>query len=660
MKRQIYFFVAIQSLCLFSPAAHAADTISIRNLGEVDSLTLIHHASYWLDEKNRVKWPEISHQLFTTRQPTPWQKPDYENYKNTIWLKWIIKNEMADSIPLLIVFYRNAFFKELIVERNHDTSRYQPNYFFSPVSKVKRKNVSIAIAPGESMTLWLRAADPYGNLFEENIYLTTTQHYQQFLDRIFDKAYSTNIFKLIFLAIVAFITAHTLAQYFIRRRREFIFYAFYSTSVFLLFLQQLEMSLSYDFVFSFFPYVQRYSNILLSILVYYTYLRFARQFVDFSAFVPWFYKTIIWTERFLVFMAVADIFCSVQGRYTIAGELFFIDRVVVLLVSFIGIFILLSAGKKVLYFFAIGSLLLVIGSLLAMIYTFFPGQSPVFRDDAMRYMQIGIILELLCFTSGLSYKSSLIEVEKQRTQQQLIGQLEENRRLQEELNVHLEERVQEQTVKIIAQQKQLEKEKQDQLTVEFKKKLTEMELQVLKAQLNPHFYFNTLNNLYGLTIIDPKKAPDAILKLSDIMEYIIYDCKNEKVLLGKELKFISSYIELERLRYEDNASISLHVTGGGDGQFISPLLLIQFVENAFKHGMEQNKTNSYMQVDISVDNGLLFFKAINSVRQKPGSNHGLGLSNVQKRLQMLYPGKHHLLIDRSANEFTVELQLELS
>ena len=213
---------------------------------------------------------------------------------------------------------------------------------------------------------------------------------------------------------------------------------------------------------------------------------------------------------------------------------------------------------------------------------------------------------------------------------------------------------------ILAQQELLEKEKEQQLTLEFRKKLTEMELQVLKSQLNPHFYFNTLNNLYGLTIIDSKKAPNAILKLSDIMEYVIYDCKSEKVPLEKELKFISSYMELEKLRYEDTTNILLTLQGNSEEKFISPLLLIQFIENAFKHGMEQNKSDCYLQVDIVVENSHLIYRSVNSMKEKIINSNGVGLSNVQKRLKMLYPNQHHLSIDENGSEFKVELYLELS
>lgn len=281
------------------------------------------------------------------------------------------------------------------------------------------------------------------------------------------------------------------------------------------------------------------------------------------------------------------------------------------------------------------------------------------RLDPIVYMQFGMVMELVCFTLGLSYKTSLIEKEKIETQQQLIRQLEENRKLQDELTNKLESRVQEQTSHILTQQQELEKEKEQQLTLGFQKKLTEMELKLLKSQLNPHFYFNTLNNLYGLSMIAPKKAPGAILKLSDIMEYVIYDCKSEKVPLEKELKFITSYIDLEKLRYDEEAAIQLTIGGKCDGHLISPLLLIQFIENAFKHGMEENKPASFLSINIQVENGWLFYHSLNSIKNHQRFHAGVGLENVKKRLDILYNGQHELAINKEMDMYEVNLRLHL-
>ena len=160
-------------------------------------------------------------------------------------------------------------------------------------------------------------------------------------------------------------------------------------------------------------------------------------------------------------------------------------------------------------------------------------------------------------------------------------------------------------------------------------------------------------------MIATKKAPDAILKLSDIMEYVIYDCRNDKVALSKELKFLQSYVELEKLRYDEGARISMLVSGKPDSRSISPMLLIQFVENAFKHGIEKEKANSFLHISISVQNGSLEYESTNSIHGQTGKNGGIGLTNVRKRLDLLYPQKHDLQVIPGDNEFRVRLKLTL-
>lgn len=657
------FFITLTFLIVagWVRQAIAADSIVVHSLNDISNIPVMDNAAYLVDESNTLDWRTALQRPFSTRNNLgKYINSTYGHRRVTLWLRLTVFNNMRDSLRLMLLFHRYAYFKELIILKPADTLIKRPNYFFTKETKQSRKNITTPLVPGEQVTYLIRLYNPYANAYEQEFLLTNREAYLAARGNTYHQAFSNYIFKVMFLAVVVFITLHTLAQYFIRRRKEFLFYAFYSTSVFLFFLYRLEHSVYYDVLFSHFPYVYKFCNNLLSYIVYYLYFRFAREFVNFEALAPWFHNVIIWTERTLLVMFAVDLACStLLNNYELREMIFTALRIVLLLISFVGIYLLLRSGRKVLYFFGIGSLLLIIGSLLAMIFTFYPDANP-YPFEGIRYMQYGIVLELLCFTSGLSYKSHLIEVEKQNTQQELIYQLEENHRLQEELNMKLEARVNEQTAQILEQQHELEKEREQQLTLQFTKKITEMELQLLKSQLNPHFYFNTLNNLYGLSMIAPKKAPDAILKLSDIMEYVIYDCRNDKVSLKKELRFIRSYIELERLRYEDNANIRLNVSGEPGNRFISPLLLIQFIENAFKHGMEQHKADSYLHIDISMSNGTLHYQSVNSIRETPQHEGGVGLSNVRKRLEILYPGKHDLNIRADNKEYIVSLNLQLS
>lgn len=184
------------------------------------------------------------------------------------------------------------------------------------------------------------------------------------------------------------------------------------------------------------------------------------------------------------------------------------------------------------------------------------------------------------------------------------------------------------------------------------------ELDTLRLQINPHFYFNTLNNLYGLALEKSSRTAEAILKLSNIMEYVIYDCRSEKVLLDKEVNFIESYIQLERLRYEENIHISFENHINSNSFSIAPMLLIPFVENAFKHGSETINGSFCVSIKTKIENNYLFFLVRNSSKH-PTNRGGIGLDNVRKRLNFLYPGKYQLDIDNANEVFEVKLSIQL-
>jgi sensor histidine kinase YesM len=187
----------------------------------------------------------------------------------------------------------------------------------------------------------------------------------------------------------------------------------------------------------------------------------------------------------------------------------------------------------------------------------------------------------------------------------------------------------------------------------------DMQLNLLKQQLSPHFYFNTLNNLYGLARSNSPKLTEALSQLSNIMQYVIVDCNQPKVLLSQEVNFLQSYIALEKLRYEQNTVIDMRVEGTPNGQNILPLMLIQFVENAFKHGMKEKSEQNWMKVNMKIDNDKLLFSVNNSYYEMETSR-GIGITSVQHRLDLQYEGKYDMRMEHTRNHFSVTLKLDLS
>lgn len=195
---------------------------------------------------------------------------------------------------------------------------------------------------------------------------------------------------------------------------------------------------------------------------------------------------------------------------------------------------------------------------------------------------------------------------------------------------------------------------------EMERQKLEVELQSLKSQINPHFLFNTLNNIYALALDESAKTPDMILKLSDLMRYIIYDCRSTKVKLSKEIEFIRNYIALEQLRLDGKIRVDFNVEIENEIE-LPPLIFVNFLENAFKHATKTE--GSFILLKISVNNyGDLIFTVENSKEedssQEMSEYSGVGLENVKKRLMLLFPHRHELNIQNFSNKFSVNLKLK--
>ncbi|MBL7805805.1 MAG: histidine kinase [Saprospiraceae bacterium] len=192
------------------------------------------------------------------------------------------------------------------------------------------------------------------------------------------------------------------------------------------------------------------------------------------------------------------------------------------------------------------------------------------------------------------------------------------------------------------------------------------ELRFLKSQINPHFLFNTLNNLYALTLKKSDKAPEIVLKLSEIMRYMLYECNEKRVLLSKEIQYIHNYLDLERLRQTGNADIRFETEGHISDQMVAPLLFVPFLENSFKHGLNHYvQGGGFVRARLSVSGEDLEFYIENSKtehapRQEHPRSGGIGLANVRQRLNLLYPDQHDLSVDDAPHRFAVTLHLKMT
>ncbi len=189
------------------------------------------------------------------------------------------------------------------------------------------------------------------------------------------------------------------------------------------------------------------------------------------------------------------------------------------------------------------------------------------------------------------------------------------------------------------------------------------ELSFLKAQINPHFLFNTLNNIYSLSLKKSDHAPEAIIILSDMMRYVLNDAQRDTVDLDMEIDYVSKYIELQKLRLTDMVTIEYEVSGQPDGLVIAPLILMPFIENAFKFGISTDE-HCIIQISITIADGRLHLLVSNGLFSKDNQvehSSGIGIVNARRRLELLYPDKHDLKIKPNKdNKYTVHLDINLS
>lgn len=199
---------------------------------------------------------------------------------------------------------------------------------------------------------------------------------------------------------------------------------------------------------------------------------------------------------------------------------------------------------------------------------------------------------------------------------------------------------------------------------DLKAMVIETELQHLRSQINPHFLFNNLNTIYSYALDQSPKAPEIILELSSVLRYMLYECGENYVPLSKEKEQLIHFIHLNAHQIEGRGTIQSTISSNAKDFMIAPLILIVFIENAFKHSISSLQNNISISIELNVsEDGLLTFVCKNNYSDQSNTadlGNGIGLQNVKKRLDLLYPNKHHLEIDKTDGLFTVKLKLDLN
>lgn len=201
--------------------------------------------------------------------------------------------------------------------------------------------------------------------------------------------------------------------------------------------------------------------------------------------------------------------------------------------------------------------------------------------------------------------------------------------------------------------------RQTQELAELEKEKSATELSFLKQQINPHFFFNTLNNLYALSLTKDKQTPEVILQLSELMRYVIYKGKEEFVYLHEEIKYIEDYLDLQKIRLHKKLDLIFEKNIIDANLKIPPLMFITLIENAFKHGIEPSEKECFLHIKLKTTQDALIFICENSLEEVPKESKGIGLSNLKRRLELRFPNQHEIEVERKENCYKVILKIEL-
>lgn len=197
--------------------------------------------------------------------------------------------------------------------------------------------------------------------------------------------------------------------------------------------------------------------------------------------------------------------------------------------------------------------------------------------------------------------------------------------------------------------------------IQLKSEKLKAEMDFLKSQINPHFLFNALNNIYTLSVIKSDNTPDNLLKLSGMLRYMLYDCKEDRMPLKKEIEYIDNFIDLNKLKDSRGLNIELNIDRSQPELMVAPLIFIPFIENAFKHSKIEDLEKGWIKIDLSIKNGTIFFNVKNSIPETTftkDSVGGIGLKNVKRQLELVYPDRHELLINKTDAIFEVALKID--
>ena len=560
-----------------------------------------------IDETGTLTLDDVRDRSFVPFEPLSlFINEGFKNYDISYWLKFRLSNKMMEQDLSLLFFtgqYDNIDFYTIDGRGTIDKQigGLTTNFNKRPLS-INPYYFPIRLSANEEMQVYVRINTLYR---KRDITLQPQLLEPDFVENHLNQNQSIKniyMFNAAFLGALLIMFFFTLFQYFQNRDQAYCFYSAYLLCFFFYFLHRFEIYPDVNVLFTYYADYFYGLETSLSMLSYIMYYQFARTFLSLKTMHTKLDKVLKGAIYFLFGYILLDFVVSyILADVSLGNQLYYVVRTFIIIpVSLYSFYVTIQIKDKLFRYFVGGSFFLLLGGVTAMVSSMiFETYGTHIWDRPISYFQIGVFLELLCFSLGLGYKTYQSQKEKERAQTKFISQLEQNELLQRKLNEELEKEVNIRTTEILEKSKELEKQHEDRLKAEYNQRLAEVELKALQGQMNPHFLFNSLNSIKHFILTNDKfAAADYLTNFAKLVRLILNNSKRKTISLQQELESLRLYLEMEQMRFPQKFEFEIKLAKGlnSDTIEIPPLILQPYVENAIWHGLMHKNGSGLIKI----------------------------------------------------------------
>ena len=549
---------------------------------------------------------DFSYLIFSDR------KPSSVSRDSAIFLRFYVHNDLNTAQTIYIHLNHNEYWE--MVDKD-DAGKamlahagYLENHSWLDVPNQKYA-FDFVVNAGETRPVLLKTY----NISTRKSYtdylrvMTQSEHYKSLAEEVDRELWGISI-SVFFQGAVWIMMLYMFLLYFQNNRdRTYLYYGLYMLCGMYYMLQKIGGDGPFFFLFSDNAIVRHLLNEPIQWLIYIFYNLFVMSFLEIEKHSKKLYKMLkVINISYLVYLVCELTFMLFTFDKVTQGYLFVISKIVVVLVA---VFIIIQVVRKVrtalVPYIVVGSTFFLLFTLTSMLYSLGLSWLPKTNLYPINFMQIGIMLEMLCFSLGLGKRIFLVAREKEKLQKAYIDQLVRNEEIIQISNQELSVQVNARTSEILDKTRELEREREEKIMAKYEKQLTESEMSALRLQMNPHFIFNALNSIrYYILKEDSEKASDYITSFSKLLRMILQHSKQTSVKLSEELEALKLYLEFERQRFEEKFEFTINISDDIQPEVlnIQPMIIQPFLENSIWHGIMHMDESGHLLVDISLHN----------------------------------------------------------